>query len=214
MIILGLTGSIGMGKTTIAQMFRNQGVTVHDSDAEAHSLMAGGGAAVAPISIEFPGVVEGGEVNRARLGDRAFSDPGLLVRLEEILHPLVRTAQLRFLKAAALAGRPIVVLDIPLLFETRGDLFCDAVVVVTAPACLQRQRVLSRSGMTMARFERILSRQMPNAAKRQRAEFIVPTGLGRAFSFHAVHGIIAVMSKRSPQHWPPPVLPWRRRHDA
>lgn len=218
MIILGLTGSIGMGKSTTADMFRVQGIAVYDADAQVHRIMAAGGSAVAAVEAAFPGVTADGAVNRARLGEQVFNNDDALTRLENILHPIVRDAQIRFLCISARARRPMVLLDIPLLFETGGDRFCDAAVVVSAPASVQRQRVMSRPGMTATRFDDILLRQMSDVEKRHRADFIVPTGLGRAFSFEAVRDIIGKMSERRPRHWPPSLGPsaalWRRTANA
>jgi dephospho-CoA kinase len=203
MIILGLTGSIGMGKSTTGAMFRANGVAVHDADAEVHRLMATGGRAVDAVEKAFPGVVEEGAVNRARLGEQVFDNPSALRELEAILHPLVHQKRAHNLMIAARAGRQMVLLDIPLLFETGGDTLCDATVVVTAPAHLQRQRVLARPGMTAGRLGGILARQMPDTEKRQRADYIVQTGLGRAFSFRAVQAIIRETANLAATHWPP-----------
>lgn len=179
MKILGLTGSIGMGKSTAATMLRRLGVPVHDADATVHRLLGPGGAAVAAIAAAFPGVVEAGAVNRQELGRRVFGQPAELRRLEAILHPLVRQAETRFLKRQRRRGARLVVLDIPLLFETGGQHRCDAVAVVTAPAFLQEQRVLRRPGMNAARLAAIRAQQMPDGEKRRRADFVLPTGAGK-----------------------------------
>lgn len=202
MVILGLTGSIGMGKSTAAAMFRQLGVPVHDADAAVHALMVRGGAAVAAIEAAFPGVTgPRGAVDRSALAARVFGDDAALKRLEAIVHPLARTAQRRFLRRWARAR--VVVLDIPLLFETGGDARCDAVVVVTAPARVQRARVLARPGMTPARLAAILARQMPDAEKRGRADFVVNTGHGRNHVLRALGRIVDTVWTRKGDHWPP-----------
>ena len=180
MIVLGLTGSIGMGKSTTADLFRAEGVPVHDADATVHALYAAGGAAVAPIEAEFPGVVRDGAVDRAALAARVLGDDAGVKRLEAIVHPLVRVAETAFLSGARNRGARIVVLDIPLLFETGGTARVDAVVTVTAPAAVQRARVLARPGMSEAKFEQILGRQLPDAEKRRRSHFLVDTSRGLA----------------------------------
>jgi dephospho-CoA kinase len=193
MRILGLTGSIGMGKSTAARMLRRLGVPVHDADAVVHRLLGRGGAAVAAVESAFPGVVVGGAVDRTELGRRVFGDNTALKRLEAILHPMVREAEHRFLQAARRRKAPLVVLDIPLLFETGGEKRCDATAVVTAPAFLQAQRVLARPGMTPARLAAVLAKQMPDAEKRKRADFIVPTGLGRGPALRRLRAIVRLM---------------------
>jgi dephospho-CoA kinase len=211
MVILGLTGSIGMGKTTAARVFRDLGVPVYDADGAVHDLLAAGGAAVAGVEAAFPDVVQGGAVDRQALGRRVFDDPAALARLEAILHPMVRRRQVRFLQAASRRGCRLVVLDVPLLLETGGDGRCDGVVVVSAPTAVQRQRVLRRPGMTAARFDSILARQMPDAEKRRRADFVVATGLGRRFSLRSISDIVRVAETWRGSHWPPHWAPSRRR---
>jgi dephospho-CoA kinase len=179
MFVLGLTGSIGMGKSTTAKFFAEAGVPVHDADAAVHRLYEG--AAVAPIEAAFPGVAGGGKVDRAKLSARIASDPAALKKLEAIVHPLVRAAEQEFLAAAETSGAPVAVLDIPLLYETGGDSRCDAVVVVSAPADVQRARVFERPGMTDEKYAALLARQMPDADKRRRADFVVDSSRG----FHA-----------------------------
>jgi len=188
-----------MGKSTAAAMFRRLGVPVHDSDAAVHRLLARHGAAVKAVAAEFPGVLraEGG-IDRAALGARVFGDAAALKRLEHILHPLVRQSQQRFLAASRAAPRPLVVLDIPLLYETGGERRCDAVVVVSAPPFLQRVRVMARPGMTEARFRAILAKQMPDAEKRRRADYVLPSGLGRAVTFRRLQHLVAEL--RRPRH--------------
>jgi dephospho-CoA kinase len=203
MVVLGLTGSIGMGKTTAARMLRRLGVPVHDSDEAVHRLFAPGGAAVAPVGAAFPGVVTGGRVDRQALGARVFSDPPALKRLEGIVHPLVKLSQRRFLAGCARRRVPVAVLDIPLLYESGGERRVDAVAVVTAPAFVQRARVLARPGMTDGKLDAILSRQMPDAEKVRRADFVVPTGLGRAFTLRRLAGVLDDLRGLRGRAWPP-----------
>jgi dephospho-CoA kinase len=179
MIVLGLTGSIGMGKSTAARALRRLGVPVHDSDAAVHRLLGPGGAAVRRIAEAFPSTVRAGAVDRTALGRIVFADPAALRRLEAILHPLVGASAHRFLRRHRSARTPVVALDVPLLLETGGERRCDFVVVVSAPPFLQRQRVLGRAGMTEARFAGILRQQMPDSQKRRRADAVVLTGLGK-----------------------------------
>lgn len=181
MRILGLTGSIGMGKTTAARLLRRMRVPVHDADAAVHTLLGRGGAAVAAVGKAFPGVVSKGIVDRRKLGGKVFG-PGraaALHRLEAILHPMVRRATLRWIAAQARRHAPVIVLDVPLLFESGGSGRYDAVIVVSAPGFLQRQRVLRRPGMTPVKLREILARQLPDADKRRRADAVVTSGLGR-----------------------------------
>jgi len=176
MFILGLTGSIGMGKTTTARLFAEEGVPVHDSDAAVHAMYEG--EAVAAIEQAFPGTTAAGKVDRQKLGAKVVNDAEALKRLEAIVHPLVRQSETRFLESARARGESIVVLDIPLLYETGGEKRVDAVVVVTAPAEVQRKRVLERPGMTPDKFAGLLEKQVPDAQKRARADFIVDSGHG------------------------------------
>jgi dephospho-CoA kinase len=173
MVILGLTGSIGMGKSTTAGFFAEAGAPVHDADAAVHRLYAG--AAASAIEAAFPGTTAGGKVDRARLGEQVLKDPAALKRLEAIVHPLVRRDEERFLQAAEGAGATVAVLNIPLLFETGGETRCDAVVVVSAPPEMQRARVMERPGMTEEKFASLLGKQLPDAEKRRRADFVVDT---------------------------------------
>ena len=176
MIVLGLTGSIGMGKSTTAQMFSELGIPVNDADAVVHDLYQG--EAVAPMEKAFTGVVEAGRVDRAKLSAMLAANPDRFKELEAIIHPLVRRREKEFLERNRAKGAPIVVLDIPLLYETGGEDRVDAVVVVTADADIQRERVLKRPGMTPEKFNLILSRQMPDGQKRAKADYIVDTGAG------------------------------------
>lgn len=178
MIRLGLTGSIGMGKSTTTAMFAEHGAAIWNADDAVHALYARGGAAVGPVGDAFPGVVADGAVDRARLAKALGRDDKAFRRLETIVHPLVAAARTADLDAARAAGAKLAVLDIPLLFETGGDRAVDAVVVVTADPDTQRRRVLSRPGMTTERFEAILARQTPDAEKRRRADFIIDTSGG------------------------------------
>jgi len=194
MRILGLTGSIAMGKSAASRTFRRLGIPVHDADHEVHLLIGRGGRAVPAIRAAFPEAVAGGAVDRKALGNRVFADPAALDRLEKIIHPLVRQSQRRFL--ARHRRRALVVLDVPLLFEKENQRRCHAVMVVTASKPIQRQRVMRRAGMTEAKFAQILSHQMPDAEKRRRADFVVPTGIGfrptlrriLKFAKHLSHG--------------------------
>lgn len=172
---LGLTGSIGMGKSTTAAFFREAGVPVWDADAAVHGLYAPEGAALAPIARLCPAAVGPQGVDRARLRAAIAEEPALLPRIEAAVHPLVAADRAAFVARAAEAGVPLVVLDIPLLYETGAEQMLDAVLVVTAPASEQRRRVLARSGMTEANLEQILSRQMPDAEKRRRADHLIET---------------------------------------
>jgi dephospho-CoA kinase len=179
MKVVGLTGSIGMGKSTAANTFRRLRIPVFDADAAVHRLQGTGGAAVRPIEAAFPGTTRAGRVDREALRARVLGDPAALTWLERIVHPLVRRAELSFLAAARRRGEPIAVLDIPLLLETGGRRHVDQVIVVSAPAAVQRARVLARRGMTEARLKAILARQMPDALKRRKADHVVRTGLSR-----------------------------------
>ena len=203
MIVLGLTGSIGMGKSTAARMLKRMGAPVCDSDAVVHGLLGCHGAAVPAIDAAFPGVVVDGAVDRRALGAAVFGNPAALKRLEAILHPAVQAAQRRFLKQAARRGVRVVVLDIPLLFETGGERRVDRTVVVTAPFLVQKSRVLARPGMTSEKFAAILARQMPDAEKRRRADYVVNTGDGRRATRRALRNIVADVKRRRGRQWPP-----------
>jgi dephospho-CoA kinase len=196
MIVLGLTGSIGMGKSTTAKMFAEAGVPVHDSDEAVHRLYAGKAAPL--VEMAFPGTTFAGVVDRAKLGTRVLGDAAALKRLEAVIHPLVRADADAFLAKHRKSGEPIAVLDIPLLFETGGRNGVDKVVVVTAPAEIQRERVLARPGMTEEKLASILARQVPDAEKRRQADFIVDTGQGFDAARAAVKAIIAELSGDKP----------------
>ncbi|GAB4361402.1 MAG: dephospho-CoA kinase [Oricola sp.] len=192
MIVLGLTGSIGMGKSTTAKMFAEEGVPVHDADATVHALYSG--KAVPLIEEAFPGTVRDGTVDRAELGRRVVGDPDAMRRLEAIVHPLVREAEIAFLDRARAQNCPLAVLDIPLLYETGGEDRVDYVVIVTAPPDVQRERVLARPGMTAERFEGLLAKQMPDAEKRRRADFLIDTSLGMEAARAKVRDIVGVLT--------------------
>ena len=200
MLVLGLTGSIGMGKTTAANMLRRMGLPLHDADRAVHRLLATGGAAVTAVEAAFPGVVSDGATDREQLAAQVFEDRAALKRLEGILHPAVRRAAHAFLGRQARAGRSLVVLDIPLLFETGGEAFCNAVVVVAAPPFVQHARVMARRGMTPARFQAILAKQMPNREKRRRADFVVHTGLSKAATLRQLRAIVTLL-RRQPERY-------------
>jgi len=197
MFVLGLTGSLGMGKSTTARFFAEEGVPLHDADAAVHRLYEG--EATALIEAAFPGTTSGGRVDRDKLAKKVLGDSAAIKRLETIIHPLVGRAEAQFLDEAARKDAAVVVLDIPLLFETGADRRCDAVVVVSAPADVQRARAFERPGMTEEKFQAILAKQMPDAEKRARADFVVDTSKGfdaaRA-QVREILGRIARMAKR------------------
>jgi dephospho-CoA kinase len=192
MIVLGLTGSIGMGKSTVARMFADEGVPVFDADAAVHRLQGPEGALVAEIESRFPGTTGPAGVNRGALAERVLGEPEALLRLEALVHPAVAREREAFLLAYASA--PVVLLDIPLLFEAGGWKEVDKIAVVSAPAEVQRARVLARPGMTAEKFERILARQMPDAEKRARADFVIPTGVTLDETRQAVRRILACLA--------------------
>lgn len=200
MIVIGLTGSIGMGKTTTAGMFRDEGIPVNDSDAVVHDLYKTD--AVEPVGMAFPGSIRDGAVDRAELARQLSLDPDGFKRLEAIVHPLVRQREKQFLQAQITAGADIVLLDIPLLFETGAENRVDVVVVATCDPQIQRQRVLARPGMTEEKFNMILDRQLPDTQKRQRADFLVDTGGGLLLAKQRVQQIIALLRSgiRSERH--------------
>ncbi|HUN50018.1 MAG TPA: dephospho-CoA kinase [Candidatus Sulfotelmatobacter sp.] len=195
MIVLGLTGSIGMGKSETARMFRRLGVPVYDADAAVHALYARGGAAVPFIAAAFPGAVKDGSVDRVALSRAVVGNEAAMRRIERLVHPLLSRSRMRFFRAARARRVPLVVLDIPLLFETGGQRRVDHVVVVSAPAAVQRQRVLRRAGMTAEKFAGILGRQVPDRLKRAKADFVVPTGLGKHAALQRVRRIVTMAAK-------------------
>lgn len=194
MIRLGLTGSIGMGKSATATMFREAGIPVHDSDAAVHRLYAG--AAAPLIEAAFPGTVKDGVVDRALLGAAVLNNDAAMKKLESIIHPLVTETTLTFLATAEKAGHRLVVLDVPLLFEVGRDRDCDAIVVVSADPSVQRERVLARPGMTEAKFQAIVARQIPDSEKRRRAHFVIDTGRGFEAARRAVKDVIRTLVGR------------------
>jgi dephospho-CoA kinase len=197
MIVIGLTGSIGMGKSTAAAALRRCGIPVHDADATVHALLGPGGGAVRDVLAAFPGTgtPERG-IDRAALGSAVFGDAAALKRLEAIIHPLVGAAERRFLAAAARRRAALVIRDVPLLYETGGDQRCDAVLVVSAPGFLQRQRVLARPGVTEARLRAILAKQVPDREKRRRTPYVVATGLGKRHSLNKLRAFIKAILSR------------------
>lgn len=194
--MLGLTGSIGMGKSETAKMFASLGIPVYDADAAVHALYENGGAAIAEIERAFPGTTRNGAVDRTALAGCVAGDEAAFQRLEDIVHPLVREAEHRFLAAAKEQGADLVVLDIPLLFETGGDARMDAVVVVSASPDVQRQRVLARAGMTPEKLAAIHARQIPDVDKRARADFVVETDKGFEHALNVVKNIVATVRAR------------------
>ena len=196
MIVIGLTGSIGMGKSTTAAMFADEGVPVYDADAEVHILQGPGGAAVAPIEQAFPGVVKDGAVDRGELGARVLGDPVAIKRLETIVHPMLGASRTAFFERAEASGVDMVVLDIPLLFETGGEGRVDAIVVVSAPEALQRERVLARPGWGAERLDAVLAKQMYDTEKRARAHFVIDTGQGLEPAREQVRRVISTLRAR------------------
>lgn len=192
MLVLGLTGSIGMGKSTTAAFFRELGIPVHDADAAVHRLYAG--EAVPLIEAAFPGTTADGRVDREKLGAAVIGRPEALKRLEAIVHPLVGKAEREVRARAAAAGHQLIVLDIPLLFETGGERRVDAVAVVSAPKSVQRERVLARPGMTAEKLDGILARQMPDAEKRRRAHFVIDTGRGMEAARRQVADVVKALA--------------------
>jgi dephospho-CoA kinase len=202
MLLIGLTGSIGMGKSETARMFAALGIPVYDSDAAVHALYEFGGAAVAPIESAFPGVAADGRVDRAKLSAKVVHDTEALKRLESIVHPLVAGTQRAFLQKAANDGAKMVVLDIPLLYETEGHKRVDVTVVVSAPGDVQRQRVLARPGMTPEKLDAILAKQLTDVEKRARADFVVDTSKGLEHARDQVAEIVKALEGRESKIWP------------
>jgi dephospho-CoA kinase len=203
MFVLGLTGSIGMGKSTVSDGFRCFGIAVFDSDGAVHALFSPGGAAVAAVDAAFPGCLDAaGGIDRAALGRRVFGDRAALARLEAIVHPLVRHAQRRFLARCCAAGQRLVVLDVPLLYETGGERLVDAVAVVSARTVVQAQRVLRRPGMSKERLAAILRRQLPDVEKRRRADFVIRTDLDLRRAKTQVAHVIDAARARPARAWP------------
>jgi len=190
MIIVGLTGSIGMGKSETAKIFAAKGVPVFDADAVVHTLQAKNGKALGPIEEAFPGVVKGGVLDRAKLGSIVFADVDAKKNLEAIIHPMVAEERVAFFDSAEAANAPFIVLDVPLLFETGGNTACDKVIVVSAPADMQKERVLVRRGMTEEKFAHILLQQVPDAEKCAKADYVVDSGKGIEHAEQQVADII------------------------
>lgn len=208
MIVIGLTGSIGMGKSNAASMLRRLGLPVHDADAAVHRLLGPEGRAVKRVAAAFPQALSGNRIDRKRLGDLVFGDTPALRRLESILHPLVRESSRAFLMQAARRRAPIVVLDIPLLFESGIESSVDAVIVVTAPPAIQRQRVMRRTGMTAEKFRSILARQVPDSEKRRRATYVVQTGGHLGQTLRQLQRVVRDIGERRRagwrgRNWPP-----------
>ncbi len=197
MIVLGLTGSIGMGKSTTATLFAEAGVPVYDADAAVHRLYEG--EAVSAIEAAFPGTTDNGKVDRNRLSARVVHDPAAIKRLEEIVHPMLGASRQKFFQDAEQSGAAVVVVDIPLLFETGGEKRVDAVVVVTTTPEVQRERILARANMTEEKLDAILARQMPDAEKRQRAHFVVDTSHGLDPVRARIRDILAEAAKMTPR---------------
>jgi dephospho-CoA kinase len=194
MIIVGLTGSIGMGKSATADMFREFDIPVFDADAVVHTLQAKDGKATPYIDEAFPGVVHDGILNRGLLGQQVFADKTALKKLEAIMHPMVQEERVKFFEQAEKDGKKFVVLDIPLLFETGGDQACDKIIVVSAPYDVQKKRVLERKGMSEEKFEDILAKQTPDNEKRRKADFIIDTDQGFDHARKQVQQVIETIS--------------------
>lgn len=195
MKVLGLTGSIGMGKSSTAAMFRQLDVPVYDADAAVHAIYQKGGSAVVPLGQRFPDALVDGAIDRSVLRAQVLNNPEAMAELEAIVHPLVGQSQLEFRDTALAEGRPLVVLDVPLLFETGGDRRVDAIAVVSAPLAEQRARVLARPGMTESDFEAILAKQIPDAEKRARADFVISTAWGFDFTRDHVRIIVKLFNE-------------------
>ncbi len=206
MIVLGLTGSIGMGKSFAARAFARADAAVFDADGAVHRLTGPGGAAVGAVEKAFPGVADGRgrdrRIDRTRLAARVFDAPAKLEKLEAVLHPKVRNETQNFLTAAASRGVRLAVLEVPLLFETGGDARCDVSAVVWAPARVQRARVMGRAGMTLAKFAAIRSRQMSEREKFRRADFFIPTGDGACATLREVRAIVRILKTHTSRCWP------------
>jgi len=201
MLIIGLTGSIGMGKSTTAQMFARHGVPVCDADALVHGLYEKGGAAVDPVTSAFPDANVDGRIDRERLSRLVLAQPEALRQLERIVHPLVAQAQASFLQGCAQRGEDMVILDIPLLLESGGPKRVDVIVVVSAPPDVQRARVLQRPGMTVEKLEAILAKQVPDEIKRQKADFVIDTSGGFEYAEQQVQDIIKQLRGRRGEIW-------------
>ena len=197
MRVIGLTGSIGMGKSTTAAMFREAGIPVYDADAAVHAAYDVGGIAVEPVGDAFPGVVKDGRVDREALRQAVLGNPEALKRLNAIVHPLIGRDRASAFEAAKASGADMIIMDVPLIFETGGEKNMDAVIVVTAPAAMQRERVLAREGMTPERLDAILAQQVPDAEKRSRAHYVIDTSQGLEAACTRVAEIIADLRKNN-----------------
>ncbi len=211
MRIIGLTGSIGMGKSAAARYLRYLGIPVYDSDAAVHNAYARGGAAVGPVGVLWPTAVRDGAVDREALDALIAADKSVLPQLEKIVHPIVHMTQQRFLLSNALRRRPVIALDVPLLFETGGENRCDAVFVVSAPAFIQRARVLARPGMTPEKFDFILARQTPDDVKRAQADIVVPSHQGWLTMLNTLRDAVGTVLDRPAHHRPPDIATFMRR---
>lgn len=216
MKILGLTGSIAMGKSTVADMFRAEGLPVFGADEAVHDILRNDKDVIGRVAATFPAAVADGKVDRDKLGSTVFGRPDALKKLESIIHPKVAAQRRRFLLRMKARREPLVVLDIPLLFETGGERRCDAVAVVSAPRRIQEQRLMARPGMTREKMAAILDQQMPDQEKRHRADFVIPTGVAKGDTRQAVRRVIKAMKKRPARVWPQPALgpPMGRNIDA
>lgn len=201
MVIVGLTGSIGMGKSETAKMFRALGIAVYDADAAVHAIYAPGGAAVAPVEAAFPGVTGAGGIDRELLAKRVLNDPAALKILEAIVHPLVGLEQMKFLQRASDEKADIVVIDVPLLYETGGEKRVDCVVLVSAPYELQRERVLQRPNMSEEKFQAILAKQVPDSEKRRKADFIIDSSQGLEAAAAQVKALIPLLKAVPARAW-------------
>jgi dephospho-CoA kinase len=201
MLLVGLTGSIGMGKSETAKMFTRLGIPVYDADAAVHALYAKDGAGVGPVSAAFPTAFKDGGIDRAALSAAVIGKPEAMKRLEAIVHPLVKQAQQDWLTARAVEGAAMVVLDIPLLLDSGGPRRVDVVVVVSAPEAMQRARVLERPGMTPEKLDAILAKQLPDAEKRKQADFIIDTGRGLDHAFGEVEAVVKALKGRAGHVW-------------
>lgn len=193
MKVLGITGSVGMGKTTAAKAFARAGYPVFDADVAVHDLLANDKQTIAAVRRTFPGAIERGAIDRKALGALVFASPAALARLEKVLHARVQARQRHFVRDARRGGATLAVVDVPLLFETGGDKEVDAVLVVSAPAAVQRARVLARRGMTPARFKAMRARQWSDRDKRRHANYVVDTGAGRAMMVRQIRAILAIL---------------------
>lgn len=197
MKIIGLTGSIGMGKSTTAAMFRDAGIPVYDADAAVHAAYDVGGVAVGPVGEAFPGTVRDGRVDREALRNAVLGKPEAMAKLNSIVHPLIGASRAKAFAAATAAAADMIILDVPLIYETGGEKNMDAVIVVSAPAEMQRDRVLAREGMSPERLDAILAQQLPDAEKRRRADYVIDTGQGLEVAREQVRAVIAQLRAKA-----------------